>query len=93
MRDIYCLVKDNIASKVKLKVEPPDQADEVREHGRMGPIYWKNCQVQGLMARILTRLLKLEIYLMMVRRYENAVLRTGRKHISANCRLLSISPE
>ena len=66
MIDVQSLVKDNIASKVELKAEEPDQADEVREYGRMGPNYWKNCQMQGLMARILTRVLKLGIYVMVV---------------------------
>lgn len=60
-----------MTSKVELKGEEPDQADEVREYGRKGPNYWKSCQVQGLTARILIRLLTLEIYVIVVGQYVN----------------------
>lgn len=37
---------------MELKAKDHDQAGDVREYGSMGPNYWRNCQVQGLMARV-----------------------------------------
>lgn len=37
---------------MELKAKEHGSAGEVREYGSTGPNYWRNCQVQGLMARV-----------------------------------------